>query len=300
MAGVDGFQLRALTAADTDAVVALGTAQGWRNRRLFYDLVLRTPSCQALAGCIDGRVVATGVATASVPVGWLGGIIVDAEFRGRGLGRLVTEELCRLLRAAGCTTLSLEATDQGRPMYERMGFRLTTHYHQLQADQLDDEPAVHDGAHVRPARPADLPAVFELDRLATAEDRSAPLGVLAGGGSAGSGAGPASGGAASGSAGWVMERGGAICGFLFPSERAYGAIVAPRFEDGIFLLDWHRHVVPAGSHVRAGIPDEHAAAWRALQERGWAETWQAPRLLLGPDVPWRPAWIWGQINSAMG
>jgi hypothetical protein len=30
------------------------------------------------------------------------------------------------------------------------------------------------------------------------------------------------------------------------------------------------------------------------------ETWQAPRYLLGPDVPWRPEWIWGQLNSAMG
>jgi hypothetical protein len=178
-------------------------------------------------------------------------------------------------------------------MYERMGFRLATHYHQLQADHLDVEPVVPEGAHVRPASPADLPAVFELDRQATAEDRSGPLRVLAGewssdGGLDGSGA------------GWVLERGGAICGFLLPAERAYGAIVAPRFEDGLFLLDWHRHIVPAGAHVRAGIPDEHAAGWRALQERGWVETWQAPRLLLGPDVPWRPEWIWGQINSAMG
>ena len=59
-------------------------------------------------------------------------------------------------------------------------------------------------------------------------------------------------------------------------------------------------VVPAGAHVRAGIPDEHAAARRELQARGWQETWQAPRLLLGPEIPWRPEWIWGQINSALG
>ena len=26
----------------------------------------------------------------------------------------------------------------------------------------------------------------------------------------------------------------------------------------------------------------------------------SPRMLLGPEIPWRPAWIWGQINSAMG
>jgi ribosomal protein S18 acetylase RimI-like enzyme len=293
MSATDGFSIRELTRDDVDAAVALGTTQGWRDRHSFYELALRTPTCQAIVGCVEGRVIATGLATAGGPVGWLGAIIVSAESRGRGFGRAVTEELCRRLRAAGCATLSLEATDAGRPMYERMGFRTVTHYHQLQADHLDLAPVLRDGTRVRTLETADLPAVFDLDRLATAEDRSAPIRVLAGVrlGNAG---------ATTDAASWVLERDGAICGFLLPAERAYGAIVAPRFEDGIFLLDWHRHVVPPGAHVRAGIPDEHEAAWRTLQERGWQETWQAPRLLLGPDIPWRPEWIWGQINSAMG
>jgi GNAT superfamily N-acetyltransferase len=284
---VDGFEVRELVATDVEAAVALSLAEGWRDRRRFYEFVLRTPRCQVLAGVVDDRLIATGLATANGSVGWLGAIVVAAEFRGRGLGRAVTEELCRRLRAAGCATLSLEATDAGRPMYERMGFRFVTHYHQLQADHLDIAPAVPDGALVRRLAEADLPALFELDRLATAEDRSVPLGMLAEDW-------------AGSVAGWVLEREGVVHGFLLPAERAYGAIVASRFEDGLFMLDWHRRVVPAGAHVRAGIPDEHAAAWRELQARGWQETWQAPRLLLGPAIPWRPEWIWGQINSAMG
>ena len=293
-APVEGFEIRELTGGDVDAVVALARAQGWRDRRLFYEFVLRTPTCQALAGVVEGMVIATGLATVNGSVGWLGAIVVAAEFRGRGLGRAMTEELCRRLRAAGCLTLSLEATDAGRPMYERMGFRLVTHYHQIQADHLPEPPAEPAGAHVRRLEQADLTAVFELDRLATAEDRSVPLRVLAEIGAEGEGRGVA------GLCGWVLERDGDLSGFLLPAERAYGAIVAPLFEDGLFLLDLHRHVVPAGAHVRAGIPDEHGAAWRKLQALGWQETWQAPRLLLGPEIPWRPAWIWGQINSAMG
>jgi GNAT superfamily N-acetyltransferase len=287
---VAGFELRDLTPADVDAAVALATAQGWRDRRRFYEFVLRTPACRPLAGVVDGRLIATGLATASGPVGWLGAIVVAAEFRRRGIGGAITEELCRGLRDAGCSTLSLEATEAGRPLYERMGFRLVTRYHQLQADHLDQPPATPEGARIRRLEAADLPAVFELDRLATAEDRSAPLGVLAEIGSETADAAP----------GWVLERDGAVCGFLLPAERMYGAVVAPRFEDGLFLLDLHRSAVPTGAYVRAGIPDEHAAAWRELPARGWQETWQAPRLLLGPDIPWRPDWIWGQMNSAMG
>ena len=298
MKAVARLELRDLTPADVDAAVALATAQGWRDRRRFYDLILRTATSRPRVGTVGGRIVATGVATANGPVGWLGGIVVDAPFRERGYGRAMTEDLIRLLRAAGCSTLSLEATNAGRPMYERMGFRLATHYHQLQADRIDRQPEPPQGTRVRRLDAADLPAVIELDRAATAEDRSAPLTVLAeqGGWVLEDVTGRAAGAAAT----TVGSTRGAIRGFLLPSERSYGAVIAPRFEDGLFLLEMHRAIVPSGGHVRAGIPNEHVAAMQELQARGWQETWQAPRLLLGPDVPWRPDWIWGQINSAMG
>lgn len=287
-----GFTIRAFTAADIPAAVALAQAQGWRDRTRFYEFALRVPTCHFLAGVVDGRVVTTGLGTVSMPVGWIGAIIVDEAYRRRGYGRAMTEMLCERLLAAGCATLSLEATDAGRPLYERMGFRPATHYHQLQAGYLPEAPALPAGARVRKLEAADLPAILELDRRATGEDRSAPLRLLAENG------------------GWMLEDaedGGAnpratptLHGFLLPAERAYGAIVAPRFEDGLFLLDWHRHVVPEGDWVRAGIPHEHGRAWEELQTRGWQETWRAPKLILGPDVEWQPEWIWGQINSAMG
>lgn len=277
-----GFEIRDMVPAEVEVAIALAKAQGWRDRRRFYDFVFRVSTCQPLVGVAEGRVVGTGLATVQGSVGWLGAIAVEAGFRHRGIGRAITDELCRRLRAAGCTTLSLEATDEGRRMYERMGFRLAATYRQLQAGHLPEEPVPPAGARVRKLEPADLPAIVELDRLATAEDRSAALAVMAEDG------------------GWALERDGTISGFLIPAERAYGPVVAPRFEDGLFLLDLHRHVIPAGADVRAGIPDPHATAWRELLARGWKETWQGPRLLLGPDVPWRPEWIWGQMNSAMG
>jgi ribosomal protein S18 acetylase RimI-like enzyme len=275
-------EIRPMTAADINAANGLGLAQGFRDRRRFYDFVLRVPTAQPLVGVADGHVIATGLATVNGPVGWIGGIVVAEAYRRRGLGRAVTDELIGRLRAAGCETLSLESTEIGRPLYERLGFRVETHYRQVQADRIESAPELPAGARVRKLEPADLPAVIELDRRATAEDRSAALAVMAQAG------------------GWVLERDAAVAGFLLPAERAYGAIVAPRLEDGLFLLDLHRSVVPPGGHVRAGVPDEHEAGWQELLARGWRETWRAPRMLLGPSIPWRPDWIWGQINSAMG
>jgi ribosomal protein S18 acetylase RimI-like enzyme len=286
----EGFAIRPMQATDVGAAVELARAQGFRDRTRFYEFVMRVPTCHPLVGIADGRLVATGLATANGRVGWLGGIVVEAGFRRRGFGRAVTEELIRLLELAGCETLSLEATEAGRPMYERMGFRLVSHYHELQAGHLAEEPVPPPGTRARPLQATDLAAICALDRQATGEDRSAPLAVLAEW------------------RGWVLEDeaavlrrpGGRLRGFLLPTERAHGAIVAPRFEDGLYLLDLHRHVVPEGAYVRAVVPGEHSAAVRELQSRGWQETWRPPRMLLGPDVPGRPDWIWGQINSAMG
>jgi hypothetical protein len=280
------FQIREMAPADVDAAVDLALAQGWRNRRAFYALTLRTRACQPLVGVLGSRVVATGLATVGTPVGWLGAVIVDEEVRGCGYGRAMTEELRRRLRAAGCETLALVATAAGQPLYERMGFRIATHYRQMEGDHLAAAPEAPDGSRLRPMTPADLTRVLELDRLATAEDRRDVLTELAAVG------------------GWVLEDtagpAAGLRGFLLPSDRAYAAIVAPGFRDGLCLLELHRHLAAPDGHARAAIPDEHPAAWRELEARGWRHTWLAPRMLDGPDVLWRPTWIWGLINSAMG
>ena len=149
MNAVEVLEIRDLTRTDIDVAVALASAQGWRDRRRFYELVLRTSTSRPRVGTVGDCIVATGIATANGAVGWLGGIVVDARFRQRGYGRAITDDLIRLLRAAGCSTFSLEATNAGRPMYERMGFRVTTHYHQLDAGHLDGLPDPPAGTRVR-------------------------------------------------------------------------------------------------------------------------------------------------------
>lgn len=280
--------IRAMTPDDAPTAVALTNAEGWRDRTRFWDLASRTETCRAIVGEVEGRVVATGLATVNGTVGWLGGLIVAKEWRGRGYGRAMTEDLIRRLQTAGCIILSLEATDAGRPMYERLGFHQMSAYHQLEAGHLNVRPDPPADRLIRPFRSDDLAAVCELDRLATCEDRSAALRVLA-----------------ELNGGWILEqRGGPDgdrpAGFLLPSERVYGAVVAPRFNDGLFLLDLHRWIVSDEGSVRAGIPHEHKKGWQGLIARGWVETWRAPRLILGPSIDWQPNWIWGQINSAMG
>jgi GNAT superfamily N-acetyltransferase len=291
----EGFLIRPMTLADVAEASALARAQGWRDRTRLYEFTLRVPTCIPLVGTADGRIMATALGTANGPMGWIGAIVVDTPWRRRGIGRAVTEEVIARLRAAGCHSFSLAATEQGRPLYERLGFHVFCEYVEMDPAGEVIEPVPPSGSRVRRIAPADLPSVFALDRAATGEDRHLILGALADDG------------------GWILEDdpglpegeewtgpAPSLRGFLLPSDRGHGAIVAPRSEDGAFLMDLHHFAGRDGPGPRCGLPDAHGPDFEVIAARGWTEHARMPRMVLGADPIWRPTWIWGQVNSAMG
>jgi GNAT superfamily N-acetyltransferase len=75
-----------------------------------------------------GRAVAVGMSRqlgTSLGIYTMGTI---PEARGRGFGRAMTERLILDGAAVGCTTAVLEASAMGRPLYERIGFRVVQAY----------------------------------------------------------------------------------------------------------------------------------------------------------------------------
>jgi GNAT superfamily N-acetyltransferase len=70
----------------------------------------------------DGRVVAGGSAFVSGDTVGLYNICTLAEARGRGIGYAVTAALMNAGRERGATQSVLHASEDGRPVYERLGF----------------------------------------------------------------------------------------------------------------------------------------------------------------------------------
>jgi GNAT superfamily N-acetyltransferase len=65
--------------------------------------------------CTSGLVVTAGVAG----IYWVATL---ERFRGRGYGEAVTWQAVAAGREMGCDVASLQASELGRPVYERMGF----------------------------------------------------------------------------------------------------------------------------------------------------------------------------------
>lgn len=55
-------------------------------------------------------------------LGWIGMVLTRPDFRRRGLARLLLGRALAMADASGVETLGLDATDEGRPLYEQLGF----------------------------------------------------------------------------------------------------------------------------------------------------------------------------------
>lgn len=120
----------------------------------------------------DGRLAGTALLTPyGADAATCNMIIVDPAMRGHGLGRRLMQAV---LAEAGPRECRLVATEEGRPLYEKLGFAATGRIGQYQGIAL----ALPAPAGVTEATPADLPEIAALDRAATGMDRAAMLARL--------------------------------------------------------------------------------------------------------------------------
>jgi predicted N-acetyltransferase YhbS len=277
------MSIRTMSAADVQPAAETVRRGEWGERGPFFAFVVDHAECDAVVAEADGEIVGTGVGTANGAVGWVGAIFVSPTYRSRGLGRALTLEVIDRLETRGCRTVVLTATDQGRPIYERLGFEVQAWYRTLEAEGLaSDTPTA---PAVRAIDAADLAAIVALDRAATGEEREHLLRAFL-----------------RPDAGWVVADpvDGAVRAFLLRAPWGGGATIAWDPDDAIRLLDHRRAHGGPGHRVRAGLLDQNAAGLALLAERGWTEAWRAVRMIRGEPLCWQPTAIWGQFNHALG
>jgi ribosomal protein S18 acetylase RimI-like enzyme len=83
----------------------------------------RPPRLRLFAGRLDADVVAVAALFSGSGVAGIYAVATDAAVRGRGFGRALTLAAMRAGRDAGLRTAVLMASELGRPVYRRIGFR---------------------------------------------------------------------------------------------------------------------------------------------------------------------------------
>ena len=117
-------EVRLLSAADIPAGMRLKEAAGWNQTAADWERVLALEPDGCFSIECDGLVRATTTAVCfGQELAWVGMVLTDAEYRGRAFARRLMEHTLAYLRGKRVVWIKLDATDMGRPLYERLGFR---------------------------------------------------------------------------------------------------------------------------------------------------------------------------------
>jgi GNAT superfamily N-acetyltransferase len=124
----------------------------------------------------DDRIVAAGGCLVYGSFSWVGLIGTHPAVRGRGHATLISEHLVKWSYAKGCRTVALDASQLGRPIYERLGFRPVGSTARFVPTGM--QPARNPEVGVSQLASADKGPLLELDAGIFGGDRSALLGML--------------------------------------------------------------------------------------------------------------------------
>ena len=117
------YPARSLMPSDVPSAMELSTAANWNQTSEDWRRVMQLSieGCR----CIDdvGKIIAT---TTLLPYGkrlaWIGMVLTRPEYRRQGLARRLMKDAIAKAELDGIRTLKLDATDEGRPLYESLGF----------------------------------------------------------------------------------------------------------------------------------------------------------------------------------
>jgi GNAT superfamily N-acetyltransferase len=128
--GVTVDEVTAATLAEWSRVVAVsfGCPEEYVEGPASYDRDVGLPGETALRRFllrVDGEPLASSALLPGPPASNLAGIFCVGTLeaaRGQGLGTVITQTAVEAARAAGAQVAVLQASDMGRPVYERLGF----------------------------------------------------------------------------------------------------------------------------------------------------------------------------------
>jgi GNAT superfamily N-acetyltransferase len=119
-----GAVMRLLNGSDIPAAVQLSEEASWNQTGEDWRMLIDLASEGCLAIEVDGELAATTTLLCyGRRLAWIGMVLTRLQYRGRGFARRLLTQALAQADQMGIETVKLDATDQGKPIYEKLGFR---------------------------------------------------------------------------------------------------------------------------------------------------------------------------------
>ena len=162
---MDQVNIRLLFESDISAAMKLKEAAGWNQTEADWRRLIKLEPNGCFAAIENDRLVGTTTTTTyGDDLAWIGMVLVDPQYRRRGIATRLMETALAYLDGK-VAVIKLDATAEGSPVYEKFGFK---------AESLVERwrGAVESRSVGRDDMAVNLEELLALDRRAFGADRS--------------------------------------------------------------------------------------------------------------------------------
>jgi ribosomal protein S18 acetylase RimI-like enzyme len=117
------MKIERFTHNDIETFLRYASAENWISTKWELKFLLGSFPEGCFKCTADGLPIAFVTSIKYDKCGWIGNLIVDESRRGEGIGSSLMVKALEALRTAGSETVWLTASADGKPIYERLGFR---------------------------------------------------------------------------------------------------------------------------------------------------------------------------------
>lgn len=266
-----------LTLDDLPDCLALATDRGWGTEEHKWRLLFSVGTVYGVRD--EGRLVGTTILTRyGDTLAAISMVLVATSHGRRGIGGAL---MSHAMAQAGDAVLVLNATEYGRPLYERLGFVTVGRTYTMVGVFVPDGRAPGS----RPASVGDLPAIRAFDAQVNGVDRGDLVGRLP----------------AFCEQLRVIERDGVITGYAGAWRNddllMIGPVLAGSIEDALTLIG---DVTPAGVTARMELDEHHPLLREWAQQRGLELRFSTTIMTCGGQLPGdRERWF-APVMQALG
>ena len=163
-----------MTKADIPAGMRLKKIAGWNQTASDWERFLEASPQGCFVAEDDGRVCGTATTiTFENQIAWIGMVLVDPDYRGQGIGTRLLERAIGYLNDLKITAMKLDATPQGRPLYEKLQFVAEYEIERWTLQRSTSKIAKRPGLDSRePLSEELLESIFDADKESFGADRS--------------------------------------------------------------------------------------------------------------------------------
>jgi len=162
------IRIRTMTHDDIPWAMRLKDQAGWNQTETDWRRFLEMEPDGCFVAEWDGQAVGTTIACILGSVAWIAMVLVDQEWRGRGIGKALMSHALNFLDARKIPSVRLDATALGKPLYERLGF--VVEYELARYEGVPQGGATSRALEI--VNEQDWPQLIQLDRETTGADRS--------------------------------------------------------------------------------------------------------------------------------